>query len=259
MMKKMNLKIIFSWLRTKLYKIKRNLSNPNYYKFQYWKICYPNVINSQYKKNVSSMFGFTRPIFDWFKDDAQKLIYKYNLSPHSIVVDIGGYTGTWSKEIVDRYNCRIIIYEPVNKYFNQLKHNFLEYNNVTLKNYGLGEENKNIKIERRGVQTSTQNPQNQNYDEIIDIKDVAQEDDLQIIKIDLMSINIEGGEYELLKRMIQSNMVEKIINIQIQFHEWYPSYIESVKLRRLIQDELSKTHNLIFCYPFVWESWQIKT
>jgi len=205
------------------------------------------------------MFGFSRAIFDWFKDDASELPYKYDLGPRSTVVDVGGYIGSWARGITDRYNCSIIIYEPVNEYFIKLKKNFSKYQNVTLHNYGLGKENQNIKVQLRGIQTSTLHPQNHNYDEIIEIRDIAQEDDITKNKIDLMSINIEGGEYELIQRMIQCNLLVNINNILIEFHEWYPSYKESGKLRSIIQKELNKTHKLTFCYPFVWESWQIKS
>ena len=37
-------------IKTKLYKIKRNLSNPNYYKFQLRRLFQGNVKNTRYKK-----------------------------------------------------------------------------------------------------------------------------------------------------------------------------------------------------------------
>lgn len=36
--------------------------------------------------------------------------------------------------------------------------------------------------------------------------------------IGLMKINIEGGEYELLERMIELGIINKVKDIQIQFH-----------------------------------------
>ena len=77
-------------------------------------------------------------------------------------------------------------------------------------------------------------------------------------KIDLMSINIEGGEYELLDSILLNKLVDKITNIQIEFHEWFPSYEESHLLRKDIHTRLSVTHKLSYCYPFYWESWCLK-
>ena len=213
------------------------------------------------------MFNYSKAIFDWFKDDAIKLVYDHDLNQNSIVVDVGGYIGVWAENIIDRYNCNIIIYEPVQKYFTKLEKNISKYNKVFLYNYGLGKKYQKIKVQQRGVQTTTQKTYNKGYDEIVDsrdiaeieIRDIAKEDHLIYEKIDLMCINIEGGEYELLERIIETKMIENIENIQVQFHEWYPSYKESVMLRNSLQDRLEKTHELTFCYPFVWENWKIKS
>ena len=43
-------------------------------------------------------------IFDWFKDDAIKLLYKYDLNPDSVVVDVGGYKGNWSINIINKWS-----------------------------------------------------------------------------------------------------------------------------------------------------------
>ena len=78
--------------------------------------------------------------------------------------------------------------------------------------------------------------------------------DNNINQVDLLQINIEGDEYGLMEYMIESNMINKFKNIQIQFHLG----IENDKERR---NEIQK--NLIlkgiknkFDYPFVWESWE---
>ena len=205
------------------------------------------------------MFNYSQAIFNWFKDDAIKLVYDHDLDQNSIVVDIGGYTGIWAGKIINRYNCNLIIFEPVKKYFTQLENNISKYNKASLYNYGLGNKHQKIKIQHRGVQTTTRKIYNKEYDEIIEIRDIAEERHLFNSTIDLMCINIEGGEYDLLDQIIKTNMIENIINIQVQFHEWYPSYSESVLLRSFLQDRLRKTHQITFCYPFVWENWKIKS
>ena len=39
-------------------------------------------------------------------------------------------------------------------------------------------------------------------------------------KIDLLKINIEGGEYEVLENLIENDLIKNIDNIQIQFHDF---------------------------------------
>ena len=77
----------------------------------------------------------------------------------------------------------------------------------------------------------------------------------QIDLIDLMKINIEGGEYDLLDHLITSNLVSRIKNIQVQFHDFIPDANSRMKN---IQNELAKTHELTYQYKFVWENWRLK-
>ena len=53
-------------------------------------------------------------------------------------------------------------------------------------------------------------------------------------------------------------MIIHINSLQVQFHEWYPSYKQSKRLRNSIHKSLNQTHVLTYCYPFVWENWKIK-
>ena len=76
-----------------------------------------------------------------------------------------------------------------------------------------------------------------------------------IESIDLMYMNIEGSEYKLLNEIIDSGYIENINFLQIQFHTFVN---DSTELRRLIREQLRKTHKCIFNYPFLWESWQKK-
>ena len=79
-------------------------------------------------------------------------------------------------------------------------------------------------------------------------------DVVEIIKSPIdSSINIEGGEYRLLPRMLDTGIVNLCQHLQIQFH----NYPNCIKLRDDIRRKLMLTHTEIFNYPFVWESWRI--
>ena len=73
--------------------------------------------------------------------------------------------------------------------------------------------------------------------------------------IDLMKINIEGGEYDVLNDLIQSNTIKKIKNIQVQFHKFVN---KSKTKRKKIIKKLKLTHHRTYCYYFVWENWRLK-
>lgn len=73
--------------------------------------------------------------------------------------------------------------------------------------------------------------------------------------IDLMKINIEGGEYELIEHFIEKEFIKEIRDIQVQFHGFVPD--AGVRMKK-IQEELKKTHFLTYQYEFVWENWRRK-
>ena len=203
------------------------------------------------------MFNYSMAIFDWFKDDAIKLLYEYDFDLDSIVVDVGAHMGDWSEKMYTRFNCKILAYEPVNEYYIQLKKNISQFENIESYNFGLGRKNEKIRIQRRGVQTTILN-QHTDFDDIIEIKDIASLKELNNISIDLMNINIEGGEYDLLNRVIETRIINNIYNIQIQFHEWHPSIGKSKVRRNQIHIKLMETHQLDYTYDFVWEKWSKK-
>ena len=77
--------------------------------------------------------------------------------------------------------------------------------------------------------------------------------DLDIKNIDLIKINIEGGEYPLLKHIADKNELAIIDEYQIQFH----NFVEGAGSKRNnLIDKLSKTHKRTWCYKFVWENWK---
>jgi hypothetical protein len=73
-----------------------------------------------------------------------------------------------------------------------------------------------------------------------------------IESIDLLKVNIEGGEYELLPRLLETGLINRIKILQIQFHNvgW-----DSEMRMELICRELAKTHSPTYQYKFVWENW----
>jgi hypothetical protein len=70
--------------------------------------------------------------------------------------------------------------------------------------------------------------------------------------IDLIKINVEGAEYSILKELISTGNIEKIKNLQVQFHLFDGN--ENLEYDSLFE-KLSETHKLSWKFPFVWENW----
>ena len=89
--------------------------------------------------------------------------------------------------------------------------------------------------------------------EIVQFEDVAVFfSDRAINGVDLMKVNIEGGEYELLPRLLETGFVKRIKNIQIQFHD--VGVGAASRMEKICRD-LSATHKPTYQYRFVWENW----
>lgn len=184
------------------------------------------------------------------KGDASLRI-EYSLSPNSIVYDVGGYVGDWAHIINKMYGCNIKVFEPVEKYIKGLNKMFKQNGKVTILPYGLGGTNRTMQI---GIDNEASSVfKSGNATEKIQIKDVANHVKRDQV-VDLIKMNIEGGEYELLERLIETSLIKNVKQLQIQFHDFVPN----AKIRRRhIHKLLSKTHHLTYNYPFIWEGWEI--
>lgn len=209
------------------------------------------IVKQYYKLNIIKD-PKTVAYRDWVKDErSSALRLEYPLTEDSIVLDVGGYIGQWSQDIIELYNPYIYIFEPVNEYFSKIKSKFESNTKVFIYNFGLSDKNMTQKITILNDSSSIFRAGDKYTN--IQIKDIFSFiNENNISEIDLIKINIEGGEYPLLKRMIDTKLVHICKNIQVQFHEFYPN---AVQLRNEMREDLRETHKLTYDYPFIWENW----
>ena len=177
--------------------------------------------------------------------------YDFDLHDQSIVFDLGGYKGQWASDIYSRYNCRILVFEPVSYFANKIKEKFKK--NAKIETYCLAlgankrEEGIGICADGSSIFTASQEMQT------IEFEDVASFfNQFNIGEVDLMKINIEGGEYELLTRLIETGLIKQIKQLQIQFHNLEA---DSEFKMNTICENLALSHKPTFQYKFVWENW----
>lgn len=180
------------------------------------------------------------------------LLIKYRINSRSTVIDIGGYTGSFSDQILSLYNPRLIIFEPVKKYYKILKNKYANNKNVKVYNYGLSNKNhtQNIYLSKDGTSLVKKSGKSEKV-KLVDASHVFK----KIGYVDLVSINIEGAEYDVLERLINTGATKKIKFIQVQFH---PFVLDAAKRRSSIINNIRRTHKINFSYPFVWESFELK-
>jgi FkbM family methyltransferase len=198
----------------------------------------------------------------WEADNATLgLYYTHNyLTPESIVFDIGGYQGEWSQVIARTYDPRIFIFEPVREFRQECDNRLRGNPKITLLPYGLGSRMGYFSIYKNGCATSLY--QTGAASEQVLIRDIPTAtvevlgvESVGHARIDLVSINIEGGEYDLFESIFASGLVHRFKNIMVQFHALWPSSYDD---RNKVRDALLQTHEEVFCYPFVWEMWRLR-
>lgn len=193
--------------------------------------------------------------YKWVEDrgDATHRV-NYDLTPSDIVMDAGGYIGDFAESIHELYGCTVHVFEPVKEFCLVIENRFQSNPKITANEYGLGSSTK--KQSTSGKADSTQLVESTGTGEEVYIKDIKEVlDDLGSPTVALFKINIEGGEYDLLDRIIETGLIKDIKNLQIQFHDFHPN---AVQRRDDIVNHLKKTHVCKYNYPFIWEGWQIK-
>lgn len=192
---------------------------------------------------------------DWFKDNGDYTHrINYDLNANSVVFDLGGYQGVFAAQIYEKYGSKIYIYEPIRIFYSAIKTKFENNLDVYAFCLGISTENKKANIYLLGDSTSMHLSHSRPTEIDCITLDKAMLDN-NVDHIDLLKINIEGEEYPLLEYMIKNKLVEKCVNIQVQFHDFI--YDHETRYSR-IKSELEKTHKLTYRYPFVWENWEKK-
>ena len=194
-----------------------------------------------------------RQVLRWIKDKGDSTLrLKYPLNQNSIVFDCGGYMGGWSSAIFDLYHPSIYIFEPVRSFYEMIQKHFRGESKIHIFQYGLHNRTESTQIRIKNNSSSIYSLTGE-FESIrlVDIKEFMVHH--HISRINLMKINIEGGEYDLLDRIIENGIINCIDDLQIQFHQFVPNAEER---RTAIREHLVMTHRLTYNYTFVWENWQ---
>jgi len=184
------------------------------------------------------------------------ILHEADLRADSVVIDVGAFTGSWAQHMVDRYDPTIFAFEPNPRSFESLVAKAATNPKLHPLQYGLGDEDAEVDFTLNGLGSSMCDDRS-DHTGIERIKvDIAAVDrvwsDLNLGKVDLMKINIEGAEFPLLDKMIRKDLLQNVDCFLIQFHEWHPG---AYRKRRRIRRALARTHRLVWDYHFVWEKW----
>jgi FkbM family methyltransferase len=139
-----------------------------------------------------------------FDGGDERFRFDYELDEKSVVLDLGGYDGQWASDIYGRYGCTVFVFEPVQAYAEKITSRFARNPKIKVFPYALGGKDHRLELAVSGTSSSVFAGGKQK--QVIQIVDASKWiEGAGLTAIALMKVNIEGGEYELMDRLIASD------------------------------------------------------
>jgi len=204
---------------------------------------YGKIDVESFAQSVKDNCEKINPAFVW----DYKAIEFDNLTPKSVVVEVGGYTGSWIYRISKKYNPKVYVFEP-QKWCCVILRELLKEYNCNIFQYGLGTFSGHLSVDNFETDGCK-------FDEtkvdgtllpIRDIKEVFTE--IRLKKIDVMHINIEGGEFTLIPYMFKVGIFPNVLMFATHGWEKEITLLKSVK----------KYYNNIWDYGTNLSAWKLK-
>jgi len=193
---------------------------------------------------------------EWRRIDGDRTLrLDYDLDTDAVVFDVGGYEGQWASDIVAMYGCRVEVFEPVPAFAERIARRFARNPLVTVHACGLGVADGSVTLAVSGDASShARDGLDREGGVTAELRSVdAVFPELARSGVDLMKINIEGAEYELLEHLVVTGLVERVRDLQVQFHAFVP---DAERRMEALRAGLARTHHPTYQYDFMWESWR---
>ena len=192
------------------------------------------------------------PLGEFYRNGGNAQLYDAPVEHGDVVLDGGGYEGEWSAGMMVRYGCKVELFEAIPDYARSCAERFAKNPLIRVHPSALG----GVARKTRFAVSTTSSSEHLEADagsvdvDVVDISHFL--DDLGVRDVACGKLNIEGGEYEVLERLIESGHVSTFRSLFIQFHR----QPEGWQARsRAIGQALSDTHTQVWRYPMVWEKW----
>ena len=179
--------------------------------------------------------------------------FDWPINSDSVVVEIGGYKGRWAKEIANRYDPYLYVFEP-QQWAYKICRDELRGNKALVFDYALISGNSIVStIGDFGTDGASLLKGNHENNSIVETKNIDEAFSfLELTDIDLLLMNIEGYEFTLLPYMIETGMLNKIRYLMVQFHMFASSESEY----NFLKTEIEKTHKKLWDYGPTLVAWE---
>lgn len=176
-----------------------------------------------------------------------------DLAPHSVVFDLGGYDASFTVEVFARFACTVFLFEPCRRFFDPIYQRLHRNPRLKLFPFGLAASTRTETVAVNGAGTSVYRTGEATEPiKLFKVEEFFRRE--PVTEIDLLKVNIEGGEYELLDHLIETGLIGRVRDLQVQFHD--DVFPDADRRMRAIHEGLAKTHKPLWQHEWVWESWR---
>ena len=193
---------------------------------------------------------FLTNVSKWRKSGLNESLWRIDTFSNSPVVDIGSYTGDFlEKRLMLEPAKQYFGYEPILEYYERTVEKFSPFENVILRNFGLSNKTKIAIFRQNGDATGVM--QVKGAEIKVQLRDIANEEVFSR-SLSLVVCNIEGGEYDLVERLVEKSIIKNIEVFLVQTHN-----VDEFSKKKMteMRRQLLKTHFPKFKYDFIWEVW----
>ena len=180
--------------------------------------------------------------------------YEYDLNAQSVVVDCGGFHGDFAHAISMRYDCHVLVFEPIPEFQDMITAKIAGRPKIALVQAALAgttrTEDFHVQNDSTGIFAGSTTVIRCLTVSVKALMDRIQGD------IALLKLNCEGMEYEILESMLDNNLIHRIKNLQVQFHWCAPNAKDRYAS---IRERLNLTHDLTWGDdPSIWLNFRRK-
>ena len=176
--------------------------------------------------------------------------FDWPLKPEHTVIECGAFHGRWALEIMQRANPTLHMFEPQRWLEPELKSTFKGWKKAHVHMYGLGTETRPAWLWEVGNDGATfvANADARDEGQVFEMREIRQAFlEIGLGAIDLMLMNIEGGEYTLVPHMFQQGIYPRWFMVQMHL-----KFGNEKDLCRKIEEH----YRLLWDYGSILRAWE---